>query len=836
MAEIGSAFLSILPSAKGFGKSLDKQVGGDVGKSGKKLGSSFGKVFAAAAAIGIGAKAFGFLSGSLAEAREAAVIGARTDNVIKKMGASAWTSSKQVGALASSLSRKVGVDDEAIQEGQNLLLTFGKIRNEAGKGNDVFDQTTKLMVDMSRAMGTDTKSAALQLGKALNDPAKGVTKLARSGVSFTKQQTEQIKALQESGDLLGAQKIILAEVEKQFGGAAKAMSTPADRAAVAWGNFKESFGTLLLPVVDRVMSRMTPLIDQMSAKLPSALRTVRAAVMPVVEVLRNALGPVLERVTGFIRENPTVVKAFAIGLGVVAAAMGVLTIATTAFSVALNSTGIPLIVIALAALVAGLILAYQRSETFRAVVQKIGEQLRVFGTWLRNVVMPAVVDLARKVAANLQPVLVAVGQVIQTRVLPLVQRAAAKFREWWPTIQRVIAVAGKLIGRFIEFQSQVAGKVLPVVVRFAGWLLSKMVPAIATGVSVIGKIIGRIAAFGSALVAGGKKMLQFSNTVGLKIREVVAFFTGLPGRIKAQVANFGSLLVDAGRELIGGLISGITEKAKDLAAPMAGLASKIKGYLPGSPVKEGPLRSWNRGGAGKRLMQLLIDGINASTGKVGKSVERVMDGIDKALKKKDISKRVAKQMRAVVAVATKEAAKLRDLIAARAGMAAEVASGLRGEFDLSAIIAPNEFGFSPSASGAVKVARGIVARMKAFAADIAALVRQGMPAALVREIAGMGSVEGGKVAKVFRSATGSEMAGLRQAYKDIGTYAQSIGNIVAGQQYNGQIAAQQKELRGVEKAIERGLGRARFDVRLDVDRGSAVRIYKLGKREDERRR
>lgn len=57
MAEVGSAFVSILPSAKGFGRSLDRQVSGEVSGSGKKAGTKFGAAFkigAIAAAIGAG--------------------------------------------------------------------------------------------------------------------------------------------------------------------------------------------------------------------------------------------------------------------------------------------------------------------------------------------------------------------------------------------------------------------------------------------------------------------------------------------------------------------------------------------------------------------------------------------------------------------------------------------------------------------------------------------------------------------------------------------------------------------------------------------------------------
>jgi hypothetical protein len=53
----------------------------------------------------------------------------------------------------------------------------------AGKNNDVFTQTTKIAADMAARMGGDASGAAIQLGKALNDPVKGITALTRVGVS-----------------------------------------------------------------------------------------------------------------------------------------------------------------------------------------------------------------------------------------------------------------------------------------------------------------------------------------------------------------------------------------------------------------------------------------------------------------------------------------------------------------------------------------------------------------------------------------------------------------------------------------------------------------------------
>jgi phage-related protein len=307
-SEVGSAYVTLIPSAKGFASKMNREIGGDLSRAGAQGGDDYSRGFTDSGKRGIASRAKGMFSGlakagglavaaagvavgkvfvdSIGEAREAAVVTARTENVIKKMGNAANISASQVADLAGSISAKAGMDDEAIQSGANLLLTFGNVRNEAGKGNDIFSQTTQLMTDMSAAMGSDVKGSAIQLGKALNDPVKGVSALSRVGVSFTEQQKEQIAALVETGDTLGAQKIVLGEVEKQFGGAAAAMATPADKAKVAWGNFQEELGTALLPLVDRVLTGLANALPKVMAfgkALYAAIAPVVARIIPQVQ-------------------------------------------------------------------------------------------------------------------------------------------------------------------------------------------------------------------------------------------------------------------------------------------------------------------------------------------------------------------------------------------------------------------------------------------------------------------------------------------------------------------------------------------------------------------------
>lgn len=52
MAEVASAFVTLMPSTKGFGSGIDKQISGDVTKSGKSAGKRFGAAFGPGMKIG----------------------------------------------------------------------------------------------------------------------------------------------------------------------------------------------------------------------------------------------------------------------------------------------------------------------------------------------------------------------------------------------------------------------------------------------------------------------------------------------------------------------------------------------------------------------------------------------------------------------------------------------------------------------------------------------------------------------------------------------------------------------------------------------------------------
>ena len=283
-----------------FGK-----LGSAAEKSGSRTTRALSGMQKGLVGLGVGAAALG----SFKAFEESEKIARQTDAVIKSTGGSAQVTSKHISDLASEMSKLGGVDDELVQQGENMLLTFTKVRNEAGKGNDVFDQATRAANDYAAATGTDVVNANKMLGKALNDPIKGLTALTRAGVSFTQQQKDQIRALVDAGDTLGAQKIILAEFNKEFGGSLEANATASGKAQVAIENMGESVGGALAPAMTVGADAVAGLADAFSA-LPSSMQTGIVGLTGVTAAAVIA-GPKVAEVAGAMRGAAGTAKAWA---------------------------------------------------------------------------------------------------------------------------------------------------------------------------------------------------------------------------------------------------------------------------------------------------------------------------------------------------------------------------------------------------------------------------------------------------------------------------------------------------------------------------------------------
>jgi hypothetical protein len=181
-----------------------------------KIDAGFRK-FSGAIAGGLAAIGVGFSFSAIVKATEEAEEAmALLDNAVKATGGSAGYTTQQLADMAGQLQKVSKFDDEAIMGAQQLLLRFQSIQGLR------FDRAQKAVLDVATALRMDLSSAAILVGKSLEDPVKGMNQLARSGIVLSDSQKAMIKTLVEAGDKAKAQEIILSALEQRYGGAALA--------------------------------------------------------------------------------------------------------------------------------------------------------------------------------------------------------------------------------------------------------------------------------------------------------------------------------------------------------------------------------------------------------------------------------------------------------------------------------------------------------------------------------------------------------------------------------------------------------------------------------------
>lgn len=347
-----------------------------------------------------------------------------TEAVLKSTGDAANVTAENVKTLGNSLSKTTGVTSTAIQANENLLLTFTNIKNN--KYDKVFDDATIGIQDMTAATHKSSQTITLALGKALNDPIKNLSALGRMGVQFSAPDTKQIQGWVKAGDLVHAQTAILDEVETKFGGAAKAVATPAEKMRAAWQLLQVQMGNKLLPVLAKVAnwasSKALPAISgffgdigkhdseiksvagavaDLVKKIGSAAfgtaKALFAALVPLFKEMGDSLNkdvvplfqkladtvnkdviPGIRSLSKWIADNHTTVQSITVGILAMVVAYKALIVVGKAFAViqgiinaVMAANLFVIIALAIIGLAAAFIYAYKHSQTFRDIVKQV---------------------------------------------------------------------------------------------------------------------------------------------------------------------------------------------------------------------------------------------------------------------------------------------------------------------------------------------------------------------------------------------------------------------------------------------------------------------------------
>ena len=244
----------------------------------------------------------------------------------------------------------------------------------------------------------------------------------------------------------------------------------------------------------------------------------------------------------------------------------------------------------------------------------------------------AVIEWFERLGAVAVEIIQAMGDVIigiinalSAGIIGIINALSGAWSGIWNNIQAAVITVWNLIVSGVTSAINVVQSVISTVMNAIRSVISSVWSAISSVFTsaLSGIRTGVSSAMTNIRTAFSNAMTNIKTSVSTGISNVLTTIRGLPGKIKSALGNLGSLLRDAGKNVIQGLINGITSKIGDIGGAMSGIGSKIRSYLPWSPVKEGPLRAWNNGAAGKNLMDVLISGLDASLPAVGRMMSRI---------------------------------------------------------------------------------------------------------------------------------------------------------------------------------------------------------------------
>lgn len=611
------------------------------------------------AAIGVFAKAAAATTAAVGAASVKAIgLAADLEQSTGAVEAVFKSAADQMKAYAAEAPTAVGLTANAYQE---LATVLGSQLKNGGTAIDELGGKTNELIalgaDLSAMFGGTTADAVAALSSALKgerDPIEryGVTlkqamidakasELGFADVSsaaaqqaatlalIMEQTSDAHGAFAREGDTLAHQLQVLKARVTDLATQAGEKLLPLATSAVTFIN--DNLGPAVDQISTFVTTRVVPALQaaaeifqtSIAPKLRAAAEVFTSEILPRLQALADWIsqnappifnsfiqliqdwGPALTAAGGVITAFITGVRAFQR----VTAIINAVKVAWAALSAVLAANPIILIAAAIAALAAGLVYAYQHSETFRTVVDAGLERIKTaaLGLWealktaWETIGVPLatlIVNVFQGVAANWD----AIWDGIVTTLIGV-----------WTIIEGVVTGALNIIQGIIQVITSAISGDWSGVWEGIKTILSGAWTAISSVISGALEIVQGIIQSALATISG--IWTGIWNTIGSTVSNAwtgitsgirsgistaVSTIASLPGRILSALGNLGSLLVNAGRSVIDGFVNGITSAFGRVQSTLSSLTSLLPDWKGPAPVDKIILRDSGR---------LIIDGL-----------------------------------------------------------------------------------------------------------------------------------------------------------------------------------------------------------------------------------
>jgi TP901 family phage tail tape measure protein len=466
-------------------------------------------------------------------------------------------------------------------------------------------------------------------------------------------------------------------------------------------------------------------------------------------------------------------------------------VAQWALNVAMDANPIALIIIAIVALIAGFVLAYNKIGWFKDAVNAAFHAIGVAIDWVVNFV-----------------------------------------KGHWPLLLAILTGPIGLATLYIVKHWN----------KISSGFKSAYHATVAVGKSLVSWIMGlpgraahALSSLGSHVVSIARSAwASFKSATVSKVGEMLTYVRALPGRIKSQLGHMGSLLLSAGKDLILGFIHGISSMASAAINKVKSIGSSAVSSIKGVLGINSPSRVFRQ--IGIYVNEGLVDGLTGSTAKVKAATRRIESLLTQTYNKvadmkgrKGVSnswvKSHEKTIKRLEAYAKKEDKVLRGLASKRDAVAKQlkaaqkaltdvqkkydaevksVADGIKQGFSI-VTEAPQE-GVALGSQDVINKMQDQMQKAVAFAGQLKALQKKGLSADLIAQIAASGVDAGGATAAALSTATKGQIDQINNLNKQTNNAATSAGTAVADAMYGNGVKAAKglvKGLQSQQKAIDK---------------------------------
>jgi phage-related protein len=595
---------------------------GDTESKLSKLGSGMGKLRAPALAVGAGFLAAG--AGLLKLAQGAAEDERAQATLAKTLRNTAGATDAQVASIEAYISKvgaATGVTDDEMRP---ALANLVRATKDVGKAQSLMG----LAMDISAGTGKDLGSVTMALAKAQNGSVGGLAKL---GIA-TKDASGKTKSFAQ----------IQKDLAKTFGGQASAAANTLEgkqkRLKLTLAELGEEIGAKLLPVLVKVADfTLNKIVPAFEAALGWASRN---------KTTLGILAGVVGGLAGVILLVNGAMAAWGVALKIAGAAVKAYTIVQAALNLVMSLNPIGLVVIAIAALAAGVIWAWRNVDGFKTGVTKAFEAVKnavltvvdfvvkfFKDNWkklpllllgpvgIMVFIFKALPGKIQKSLGNTAKTLLSKGKDLVVGLAKGVYNNVLSLITWW------VKLPGKIAGWLGDTAKSLVSKGANLIIGLARGVYNNVVGLVTWWVQLPGKIAGWLGDTLSKLVSKGKGLIVgLARGVYNNVSGLVTWWVQLPGKILGWLGNVGSTLWDAGKNILQGLIDGIESKIQALKDKLSGITKLI-------PDVKGPLSKDKKllTPAGKAIMGGLIGGMDAQIPKLRKfltGVTSTIEGVD----------------------------------------------------------------------------------------------------------------------------------------------------------------------------------------------------------------